>query len=80
MYELPDGYVAAPRTGNACPLSDRELDVLRHLAEGKVYKQIAAEMELSTSTVRSHLNRAYKRMGVADRTQAVLLARESGWL
>jgi DNA-binding NarL/FixJ family response regulator len=30
--------------------------------------------------VRSHLNRAYRRMGVADRTQAVLLANEQGWL
>jgi putative nucleotidyltransferase with HDIG domain len=80
MYELPDGYAAAPRTPNGCPLSERELDVLRLLAEGKVYKQIAQDLHLSASTVRSHLHRAYKRMGVADRTQAVLVAREQGWL
>jgi putative nucleotidyltransferase with HDIG domain len=80
MYELPDGFVATPRTANDCPLSDRELDVLRLLAEGKVYKQIAHDLELSASTVRSHLNRAYKRMGVADRAQAVLAARDNGWI
>jgi putative nucleotidyltransferase with HDIG domain len=80
IYHLPDGYFAAPRTGNDCPLSDRELDVLRLLAEGKVYKQIATELDLAPSTVRSHLNRAYRRMGVADRTQAVLVAMENGWL
>jgi putative nucleotidyltransferase with HDIG domain len=80
MYELPDGFVASPRTSASCPLSSRELDVLRQLAEGKVYKQIAQDLGLSPSTVRSHLNRAYRRMGVADRTQAVLLASEQGWL
>jgi len=80
MYQLPDGFVATPRTNAACPLSSRELDVLRQLAEGKVYKQIAQDLGLSPSTVRSHLNRAYRRMGVADRTQAVLVASEQGWL
>jgi DNA-binding CsgD family transcriptional regulator len=35
---------------------------------------------LSASTVRSHLHRIYTRIGVADRTQAVLLARDCGWI
>lgn len=81
MYELPDpSTLPVRRLPEPCPLSERELDVLRLLGEGKVYKQIAAELQLSPSTVRSHLHRAYRRMGVVDRTQAVLMATELGWL
>ncbi|HEV7943220.1 MAG TPA: HDOD domain-containing protein [Solirubrobacteraceae bacterium] len=63
-----------------CPLSTRELSMLRRLAEGKVYKQIAQDLDLSTSTVRSHLHSTYGKLGVSDRAQAVLLATQSGWL
>jgi DNA-binding NarL/FixJ family response regulator len=71
------------RSGNGhepCPLSAREVEVLAHLAEGMVYKQIALEMSLSASTVRSHLHRIYGKTGAVDRAQAVLLARSRGWL
>ncbi len=54
--------------------------MLQRLAEGKVYKQIAAELDVSSSTVRSHLHRIYTRIGVADRTQAVLVATDRGWI
>ena len=57
-----------------------ELEVLRRLAEGKVYKQIALELELSTSTVRTHLHNVYGKLGAVDRAQAVLIASERGWL
>ena len=63
-----------------CPLSGRELDVLQRLAEGKVYKQIAHELTLSTSTVRTHLHNIYGKLGAVDRAQAVLIATERGWL
>ena len=62
------------------PLSDRERDALRGLAEGKVYKEIASDLGLSASTVRSHLSSAYAKLDVSDRAQAVLLAAERGWL
>ena len=55
-------------------------DVLRRLAEGKVYKQIAQELELSASTVRSHLHNVYGKLGAVDRAQAVLMATEQGWI
>ena len=80
LYELPQPLPPPRRTPERCPLSERELDVLRLLADGKVYKQIAHELDLSASTVRSHLHRAYNRIGAADRTQAVLIATENGWL
>jgi DNA-binding NarL/FixJ family response regulator len=56
------------------------MDVLRRLAEGKVYKQIAHELSLSTSTVRTHLHNVYGKLGAVDRAQAVLTATEKGWL
>jgi putative nucleotidyltransferase with HDIG domain len=80
LFELPQGGGAKRRAGGPCPLSGRELDVLRRLAEGKVYKQIAAELELSASTVRSHLHNVYGKLGALDRAQAVLMATERGWI
>ena len=80
LYELPQGVGARRRSSGPCPLSARELDVLRRLAEGKVYKQIAQELELSASTVRSHLHNVYGKLGALDRAQAVLMATEQGWI
>jgi putative nucleotidyltransferase with HDIG domain len=80
MYELPQGSGAAKRNVEPCPLSAREVEVLKRLAEGKVYKQIAHELELSTSTVRTHLHNTYAKLGAVDRAQAVLIATERGWL
>ena len=73
-----DGRERSART--PCPLSSRELEVLVALADGKVYKQIAAELSLSASTVRSHLHHVYAKLGVVDRAQAVLLASSRGWI
>jgi putative nucleotidyltransferase with HDIG domain len=79
MYELP--YATnGKRHVDKCPLSVRELDVLKKLAGGQVYKQIAHELELSTSTVRTHLHNTYAKLGASDRAQAVLIATDRGWL
>ncbi|MDP9228806.1 MAG: HDOD domain-containing protein [Actinomycetota bacterium] len=80
IYELPQGNAGKRRSSGPCPLSSRELEVLRRLAEGKVYKQIAQELELSASTVRSHLHNVYGKLGALDRAQAVLMATEHGWI
>jgi putative nucleotidyltransferase with HDIG domain len=80
MYELPRGNGNVKRNVDPCPLSTREVDVLRRLAEGKVYKQIAQELGLSTSTVRTHLHNTYAKLGAIDRAQAVLIATERGWI
>ncbi|HYM46029.1 MAG TPA: HDOD domain-containing protein [Solirubrobacteraceae bacterium] len=80
MYELPSAGVQRQRHVDPCPLSGRELGVLQRLAEGKVYKQIAHELTLSTSTVRTHLHNIYGKLGAVDRAQAVLMATERGWL
>jgi DNA-binding NarL/FixJ family response regulator len=80
LYELPGPPPDRRRASTPCPLSTRELEVLRRLAEGKVYKQIALELDLSTSTVRTHLHNVYGKLGAVDRAQAVLIASERGWL
>jgi putative nucleotidyltransferase with HDIG domain len=80
LYELPYPRQDAPRVSEPCPLSNRELDVLRLLSDGKVYKQIAGEMQLSVSTIRTHLHNVYGKIGAVDRAQAVLTARDRGWI
>ena len=65
---------------DACPLTPRQLELIRGLARGKQYKEIAHEIGVSASTVRSHLHGAYARLGVADRAQAVLMASQRGWI
>ncbi len=80
MYELPGSNTQRQRHVDPCPLSGRELGVLQRLSEGKVYKQIAHELTLSTSTVRTHLHNIYGKLGAVDRAQAVLIATERGWL
>ncbi len=80
LYELPYPREQDARISEPCPLSGRELDVLRHLSEGMVYKQIAGEMQLSVSTIRTHLHNVYGKIGAVDRAQAVLTARDRGWI
>jgi len=80
LYELPYPRDETERAMEPCPLSTRELDVLRYLSEGMVYKQIAGEMQLSVSTIRTHLHNVYGKIGAVDRAQAVLTARDRGWI
>jgi putative nucleotidyltransferase with HDIG domain len=80
LYEYPYARPDRRRRSDPCPLSDRESDALRGLADGKVYKEIAEEMSLSASTVRTHLHNVYRKIGAVDRAQAVLIARDRGWI
>jgi putative nucleotidyltransferase with HDIG domain len=80
LYELPCARRNGRRVREPCPLSTRELDVLRLLSDGMVYKQIAGEMQLSVSTIRTHLHNVYGKIGAVDRAQAVLTARDRGWI
>ena len=52
-------------------LSTRELDVLRLLAEGLLYKEIAQRLGLSTNTVGQHAHRIYGKLHVQNRTEAL---------
>lgn len=69
-----------PTTGATLtePLSDREGEVLRQLARGKSNKEIAAALNLAEGTVKNHMTNILGKLGVLDRTQAALKARELG--
>ena len=60
------------------PLSQRECEVLRQLAGGKSNKEIAATLHLAEGTVKNHMTNVLGKLGVMDRTQAALKARELG--
>ena len=80
LVEFPHTEPVRRRAPEPCPLSGRELDALRGLAQGKVYKEIAEDLSLSASTVRTHLHNVYRKLGAIDRAQAVLVARDRGWI
>jgi DNA-binding NarL/FixJ family response regulator len=61
----------APQSQDVERLSDRELDVLRLLARGQVYKEIAAELKLSFHTVHTLVRRIYEKLHVHTRRDAV---------
>jgi DNA-binding CsgD family transcriptional regulator len=63
-----------------CPLTDLQLHVVRLLAEGLSYEQIAQRRRRSVSTVRSQMHAVYDKLGVADRGQAVICCFKEGWL
>ena len=59
-------------------LTDRQIEVLRLVAEGRTNLTIAVELGLSEKTVKAHVTAIFKAMNVINRTQAAALARESG--
>jgi DNA-binding NarL/FixJ family response regulator len=62
------------------PLSDRELEVMRLLAEGRTNREIAAALYLAEGTVKNHVTNVLAKLGARDRTQAALRARALGLL
>jgi len=62
------------------PLSGREREVLCQLAAGKSNKEIAGTLDLAEGTVKNHMSNILAKLGVLDRTQAALKARELGFI
>jgi two-component system, NarL family, response regulator len=78
QYIPPDvGAKLAKRLSNP-ELSERELEVLRSLAQGKSNADIAATLSIGEGTVKSHVNRILNKLDVSDRTQAVIVAVKRG--
>jgi DNA-binding NarL/FixJ family response regulator len=62
------------------PLSDREMEVLNLVVEGKSNKEIASLLGISHQTVKNHITSILRKFGVEDRTQAVVYALKRGWV
>ena len=60
-------------------LSNREMHVLREVAEGLSNKQIAWRLGISEKTVRNHLSSVFDKLGVWTRAQAIVLALDRGF-
>ncbi|QFZ24176.1 response regulator transcription factor [Saccharothrix syringae] len=71
---------AAALTEGACPLTTRELDVLRYALGGGTVAAIARDAHLAAGTVRNYLSSAMTKLGVSTRYEAARLAWEEGWI
>jgi DNA-binding NarL/FixJ family response regulator len=59
-------------------LTERELEVIKALSQGKSNKEIARDLQISEKTVRNHASNIYKKLHIFDRTQAVIYAIREG--
>ena len=62
------------------PLTTRELDVLRHAAQGRTNREIGRALDISHRTVQGHLASIYGKLGVGSRTEAVTESIRRGWI
>lgn len=67
-----------PNAKAALGISERELEVLREIASGRSNKEIAAQLNVSPNTIKTHVSRLFEKLGARRRTEAILKARELG--
>ena len=72
------GFTPNERAQSSLGITERERQVLQLLADGRSNKEIAARLELSPNTVKTHVARLFEKLRVARRTEAILVARELG--
>ena len=66
--------------GNGLFLSERQVAVLKELAEGKSNKQIAAALKVAEPTIKIHVSAVLRAFGVQNRVQILLKAKEKGFV
>lgn len=68
------------RSSEPVPLTPREIEVLKMLAEGMGNKAIAQHLNLSEHTVKFHISSIFSKLDVSSRTEAVILGAKQGWI
>lgn len=84
LRQISEGELVFPETSQEsdasasrlASLTPAQTRILRYLSEGLLNKQIAYEMDISEATVKAHITAIFRRLGVTNRTQAVLVAKE----
>jgi DNA-binding NarL/FixJ family response regulator len=61
-------------------LTDRQLEILVHVARGRTNREIGSVLDISERTVRNHMRTINKKLSTGDRTRAVVMAIEHGWI
>jgi DNA-binding CsgD family transcriptional regulator len=74
----PVPFDGNPKAQAALGISARELTVLQRIAAGRSNKEIAAELDVSPNTVKTHVARLFEKLGAKRRTDAINRARELG--
>ena len=82
QHQDDDGAIddRALLTSARSTLSGREVQVLQEAARGKSNKEIATALDITQQTVKNHFSHVFRKLNVTDRTMAVMIARENGWL
>ncbi|WP_211216227.1 response regulator transcription factor [Longispora albida] len=73
-------FAVAALSADSNPLTDRERQVLRKAIDGSPAREIAAELFLSTGTVRNYLSSAVAKIGGRNRIEAIRIAQDAGWV
>lgn len=72
--------LARRRAGPQEALTPREKEIVLQVAAGRSNKRVASDLGIAESTVKLHLHSAFTKLGVTNRTQLSLVAREKGWI
>ncbi|WP_416549676.1 response regulator transcription factor [Leucobacter sp. BZR 635] len=78
FFAAPAEAADAPLAAELAELTERELDVLRLIADGKNNSEIGASLFLSESTVKTHVGRVLAKLQLRDRVHAVIFAKQHG--
>lgn len=75
-----DGEVPGPGKPTPRGLTDRQLSILVMVARGRTNRQIGEVLGVSERTIRNHMRTILRKLSSSDRTQAVVIAIEHGWI